>query len=109
MEVGSNVIIDREVMIDSNLTNNKGVVLKLWNEPLKNSQPTPLAKILLDDGTIEIVGQHEVKIHHKLSKEEFIDGAGNTVFHLVVMYGGTTTLGENVEREIREWINTYYV
>lgn len=62
MKIGSNVIIDREVMIDSNLTDNKGVILKLWDEPLKNSQPTPLAKILLNDGTIEIVGQHEVKV-----------------------------------------------
>ncbi|QDP56269.1 MAG: hypothetical protein GOVbin3009_36 [Prokaryotic dsDNA virus sp.] len=58
---GSNVIIDREAMIDSNLTDNKGIVLKLWNEPLKNSQSTPLAKILLDDGTIAVVGQHEIK------------------------------------------------
>lgn len=56
-----NVIIDREAMIDSNLTDNKGVVLKLWNEPLKNSQSTPLAKILLGDGTIAVIGQHEIK------------------------------------------------
>jgi hypothetical protein len=45
---------------------------------------------------------------YKLSKEEFIDGEGNTAFHLVVTYGGKTTLGENVEREIKKWINTYY-
>jgi hypothetical protein len=60
IEIGSNVIIDREAMIDSKLRDNKGVVLKLWSEPLKNSQPTPLAKILLDNGTIAVVGQHEI-------------------------------------------------
>jgi len=78
MKIGSNVIIDTEAMVDSNLTDNKGIVLDLWNEPIRNTPPTPLAKILLDDGTIGVVGQHEIQTHNlkydfKKTEQEFDD------------------------------------
>ena len=64
MNIGSNVMIDSEAVTDSNLTDNIGIVLELWNEPLVNSEPTPLAKILFNNGKIGVVGQHEINEHN---------------------------------------------
>ena len=58
---GSFVSIDLSAVADSNLKDSKGIVLDLWDEPLKNSKPTPLAKILLKNGDLCVVGQHEIK------------------------------------------------
>ena len=62
MKKGNKVIINSDALIDSQLTESKGKILELWEEPLRNSTHTPLVKILLNNGEIGIVGQHEIQI-----------------------------------------------
>jgi len=61
LEVGQYVQIYGEAVADSELSSNKGTIVKLWNEPLANGEPTPLVKMKLDTGDYGTVGQHEVE------------------------------------------------
>ncbi len=60
MKIGDKVKISSEAVADSELSYNEGKVTKLWDEPLANSNPTPLAEVLLDDNSIAVIGQHEL-------------------------------------------------
>ncbi len=62
MKKGDKVVINGEAVEDSELNSNKGTIIKWWDEPLANSEPTPLVKILLDNGDKAVVGQHEIEI-----------------------------------------------
>jgi hypothetical protein len=62
LEEGKHVIINSEAVVDSELSDNKGTIKKLWLEPLPNSEPTPLVLIQLDNGETGVVGQHEIKL-----------------------------------------------
>ncbi len=56
------VVITDEAFYDEKLNCNIGTVLRLYDEPLPFSKPTPLVEIVFDNGVIHSVGQHEVII-----------------------------------------------
>ena len=62
MKKGTKVRISDEAVFDSELSSNEGIIVKLWNEPLANSEDTPLVEIKLKDGSLGVVGQHEVTV-----------------------------------------------
>lgn len=66
------VKISDDAVADQELSKNAGVIGAMWDEPLANSEPTPLVKVLFNDGTFGVVGQHEVtKVSFETKKKIF--------------------------------------
>lgn len=62
LKVGNLVTITSEAVADQELSKNVGIIDALWDEPLANSEPTPLVKVIFNNGEFGVVGQHEVTI-----------------------------------------------
>tara|TARA_R110000851_G_scaffold99994_1_gene215402 strand:- start:270 stop:677 length:408 start_codon:yes stop_codon:yes gene_type:complete len=73
MKTGDKVIVNFEATKDSKLISNKGIILRIWDEPLTNSEPTRLAEVMLDDATRTrvTVGISEIKIEAPHVKNKF--------------------------------------